>query len=325
MNNLFFFTGENTPALEEKLRFWQQSFIEKYDATNCEVYDQLDQSNMGTLINSLETQPFLAEKRMVIVKDFPFSGAVKKKVETDFLEEQLADLPESTLAIFVSAKPDKRGKFYKWISKHATVESFALPKGRELQSWVQSRVQQGGAQIDAQAAQMLILYCGEDIVRIDGEIQKLLLLDRPQLSRADIQHFVSPTPEGKIFQCLDLMGKVSRVEILRAFEQLFQTGEDSMMVFFMLVRQMRLLLQIRSLLDEGMPSSMIQKKMKLAPFQVGLLVKQAEAFSFSQLKRAHRQLAEMDLKIKTGRLPSSGQGTALLNLSIDHFLCTLYE
>jgi DNA polymerase-3 subunit delta len=325
MPSLFFFTGENTPALEDKLNFWQKEFVKKHDPSNLEVFEDISTNDIGTIVNAIESQPFLADMRMIIIKGFPLAANTKKKIETEVLEESLKDLAETSLVIFVATKPDKRGRFYKWLSKTATVEQFALPKGREMQSWVVERMAKTGMQIESQAVSLLILYCGEDIVRINGEIQKLQLLERTSISAADIQKFVSPTPEGKIFQSLDLMGKASRQETLTSFEKLFQTGEDPMMVFFMMVRQFRLLLQMRSLLDRNMPRPALQKKMKLAPFQVGMLSKQAEAFDFQRLKTAHRCLADMDLKIKTGRIPSSSQGTDLLQLSIEQFLCSIYE
>jgi DNA polymerase-3 subunit delta len=325
MPSLFFFTGQNTPTLEDKLNFWKKEFVKKHDESNLEVFEDIDTKQIGTLINSIESQPFLAEKRMIIIKGLPLAANTKKKIETEALEESLTDIPETSLVIFVATKPDKRGKFYKWMAKNAKLESFDLPKGREMQSWVIQRLQKNGMNIDAQAASLLILYCGEDIVRINGELKKLQLLDRESISTADIQKFVSPTPEGKIFQSLDLMGKASRQETLRSFEKLFQTGQDPMMVFFMLVRQVRLLLQMRSLLDRNMPRPALQKKMKLAPFQVGMLSKQAETFRFDQLRKAYSRLSKMDFKIKTGRIPSSSQGEELLQLSIEQFLCSLYE
>lgn len=325
MSSLFFFTGENTPALEDKLHFWMREFAKKHDAMNLEVFENIVTQDLGTIINSIESQPFLAERRMIVIKDLPLAANTKKKIETEALEECLQDIPESSLIIFVSAKPDKRGKFYKWLSKNAQIEAFALPKGRELQSWVTQRVGQRGKAIDAQAASLLTLYCGEDVVRMDGEIKKLLLLERASISVSDIQKFVSPTPEGKIFQSLDLMGKASRQEVLQSFEKLFQTGQDPMMVFFMMVRQFRLLLQVRTLLDRHTDRPLLQKRMKLAPFQVGMLTKQAESFHTAQLKKAFLKLAEMDYKIKTGQLPTGSQQTDLLQLSLEHFLCSIYE
>ncbi len=325
MPSLFFFTGENTPALEDKLKFWQREFVKKHDSSNLEVFENIASSDIGNIINTIDSQPFLADKRMIVIKDLPLPANSKRKIETDALEEILKNVPETSLVIFVSAKPDKRGRFYKWLSKNSTLENFVLPKGRDLQSWVSERMSKSGLQIQAQAVPLLILYCGEDIVRIDAELKKLQLLERSSISTEDIKKFVSPTPEGKIFQSLDLMGKASKHETLQSFEKLFQTGQDPMMVFFMLVRQLRLLLQMRSLLDRNMPRPALQKKMKLAPFQVGMLVQQAECFRFEQLKKAHATLAQMDFRIKTGKLPSSSQGSELLELSIEQFLCSIYE
>ncbi len=65
-----------------------------------------------------------------------------------------------------------------------------------------------------------------------------------------------------------------------------QDGE--MMVFTMLIRQIRLLIQVK----EGQTAT-------LAPFMVGKLIKQATTFSLPQLLQFHHRLFELDLAQKT--------------------------
>ena len=98
-----------------------------------------------------------------------------------------------------------------------------------------------------------------------------------------------------------------------------------MLIFFMVVRQLRLLIQIKSLLDKNQSRGVIQKRLKLAPFQVNMLIQQARYFSLEKLKEAYKNLAQMDYQIKTGVIPSSSSGEELLHLKFDQFLCSLYE
>jgi len=325
MPNLFLFTGENAQALHEKLRFWQQEFVKKHGEHNLEVFEDLKQPDISRLLMTLESQPFLAERRMVVVKDLPQGADVKMKLETDALEKALEDIPESTLVVFVSPKPDKRTRFSKLILKAAQVETFEIPKGKALADWVVTRFHQRGKKIDTKALQTLIFYCAEDVGRLAGEIDKLSLLEGEGISLAEIERCVSATPEAKIFKALDQIGNGQVQDTLKAFEQLTKSGEDLMMIFFMIVRQVRLLLQIRSLLDRQAHRGEIQKRLKLAPFQVGMLSQQANRFQLSQLTKTYHQLTEIDEQIKTGALPLSGGKNELLHLRIDQVLCSLHE
>jgi len=325
MKNLFFFTGDNTQALQEKLKFWQHEFVKKHEPSNVTIYDEVKQKDLADIISTVETHPFLSDKRMVIIKGLPQAANAKPKLETEILEDLLKDIPETSLVIFASSKPDKRTRFYKQLTKAAQVESFDLPKGRELGDWVLARLKARGKDIEAQALNLLIFSCAENLGRLAGEVEKLSLLETEFLTTSDIERCVSSTPEAKIFKVLDLMGKTTSHELLLEFQQLIKSGEDIMLVFFMIVRQFRLLIQMRSLLDRQASRAEIQKRLKLAPFQVGMLSQQAERFHQEKLKGVYQQLVDIDYQIKTGGIPLTTDNDELLHLRIDQFLCSLSE
>jgi len=325
MNNVFFFTGENTIELQEKLNFWKQEFIKKHTDSNLEVFDEVSQSQLSDIINALESAPFLAERRMVILKGFPFPASSKKKVETESLEAVLQQLPETTLALFVSPAPDKRSRFFKWLNTHAKKETFVAPKGREVISWIQRKFQRHQKSITPQGADMLSFFCGDDLNRIDQEVEKLTLLSLPSIDEKMVERYVTPHPEAKIFKVLDLVGKIPPGKLLQEFSQLVESGEDLMMIFYMIVRQFRLLVQIKFLLLKRLPRDVVQKRMKLAPFQIGGLAKQSENFSLDLLKASFKRLTEIEYQIKTGKTPVSADRSGLLHLRIDQLLCSLYE
>jgi len=325
MSHLFLFTGENHQALQEKLKFWEREFIKKHSENNLEKFNEVTSDNLGQVINAIESQPFLAEKRLIIIKGLPLGTESKVKIETDSLEECLLDIPETSLVLFVSPKPDKRGRFYKFLNKEAQIEGFEVPKGIELKNWVQKKLAQQQKKISNSALDLLILYCAEDVTRLASEIEKLCLLEQSTLDENDIEKYISPTPEAKIFKSLDLISQVPLPRVLASFQDLSKSSESMMLVFFMIVRQFRLLLQIRYLMDQGINRATIQKRLKLAPFQVNMLCQQAGSFQTPVLKRAYQQLAELDFQIKTGQIPSYTNNEELLQLKIDQFLCSLYE
>ncbi len=320
MPNLFFFTGEHTPMREEKLQFWQSEFAKKHGDINLEVVEDAVKVGVPQLMTMIESQPFLAEKRMVVIKGVPAAAHQKSKLDTEALEPLLDSIPESVLVIFVSAKPDKRGRFYKLLAKKATVENFELPKGKALLSWAAQRLGEQGKRIDSRALETLVFYCGEDPQRLQQEIDKLSLLDFDQISVAEVEKYVSATPEAQVFRALDLIGKRPAHEVSQALEDLIKRGEEPLMVFFMLVRQIRLLLQVRSLLDEGTPTAVIQKRLKIAPFQVNMLKSQAEYLSFQQLSKSLIRLQEIDAGVKTGKIPLQSGNPGIFQMHIDRLL-----
>lgn len=98
-----------------------------------------------------------------------------------------------------------------------------------------------------------------------------------------------------LFQFLDSLSP-GNPRLLPLFHQVLETVEPEM-VFFMLIRQLRLLL---ALSDPG--DDMIEEGKHLAPWQQTKLMKQVKQFDTQTLTDAYRKLYEIDLAAKTGAL-----------------------
>jgi len=323
--SIHLFTGNDHQALQEKLGFWEREFVKKHGEANLEKFEDLRQEDISRIIAAFETAPFLGEKRMVIIRGLPASTEKTAKIETDTLEEALKAASETAVIIFVSPVPDKRSRLYKTLVKLAGVESFSIPESRELGPWIEQSVRAKGKRITPGARDLLMLFTSQDVTKLPGEIEKLSLLDQETITEDMIGTFVSPTPEAKIFQMLDLIGTGSSLLVRRSLEQLARSGGEMMMIFSMIVRQFRLLIQVRDLMEKGNRIETIQRRLKIAPFQATMLTRQAKNFSPSQLRSAHTRLADIDLQIKTGKIPLSSGQDDFLHLRIDQLLCSLTE
>jgi len=291
--------------------------VKKHGESNLDVFDVQQSFDENKITNAMTSEPFLGEKRMVVVKSYPPPTDTKIAPATEMFEKTLASIPETTIAVFVSPKPDQRTKSFKFIKNLAQISDFPLLKGRDLGDWARKKLETTGKSIDRAALDLLLLLTGEEMTRISKEIEKLSLLKSPTISEKSIEQVVSPTPEGKIFQVLDSMGKIPLPELLKSFEQLLESEDEGMRVFFMVVRQIRLLVQFRHLLDRKTVPDQIQRRLGLRPFQMGFLSRQARLFQFRKLQKAYAQLAQLDESVKTGK--------ADLPLSLDRWLCSLYE
>ena len=68
--SIYLFYGEDSYSISKKIRFWTDQFEKKHGGdTNIETIEgsQLKPKEFGT---NLQAMPFLAEKRLVIAKDF---------------------------------------------------------------------------------------------------------------------------------------------------------------------------------------------------------------------------------------------------------------
>jgi DNA polymerase-3 subunit delta len=84
--------------------------------------------------------------------------------------------------------------------------------------------------------------------------------------------------------------------------------EDEISLFGMIVRQFRLLIQTREVLDEGKGVSGVIQEIDRRDFIARKLVEQAGRFSMPRLNAIYHRLVEIDEAVKTGQ---SGMAVAL--------------
>lgn len=114
-----------------------------------------------------------------------------------------------------------------------------------------------------------------------------------------------------LFLFLDSIAPRQGAKLVQLFHKVLTTTEAEM-VFFMLVRQIRLLLALHE-----KSSEQIDEVKRLAPWQLNKLQRQAVAFSSEQLISLHTHLFEIDHDMKTGELSTP------LSTAIDIFLLSI--
>lgn len=99
-----------------------------------------------------------------------------------------------------------------------------------------------------------------------------------------------------LFLFLDSIAPRQGAKLVQLFHKVLLTT-DAEMVFFMLVRQVRILLALSE-----KSSEQIDEVKRLAPWQLNKMQRQAKAFSVNELLKLHTQLFEIDRDMKTGGL-----------------------
>lgn len=309
--------GEDELTCSETLKSLQARLgSPELSALNTSVFDGTVVS-MAELKSTCDTIPFMSQRRMVIVHDLLTRLAPQSQKKGDrsrwdkkYLEElagYLPHLPETTRLVLVEhiqlprnhpilrqAKDDRFGY----------VRAFAPPK--DPVQWVRRRAEDKGGEFSPQAAVALVQAVSDDQRLLDQEIEKLLAYtnrERPVNSH-DVSLLVPYAQEAVIFDAVDALGQRDGVKAAQLIHNLLDHDNDPLYLFAMIVRQFRLLIQIKELASEGLDPTAISKKIKLHPFPTRKLYVQTRNFTLEQLERVHRHLLEIDVQIKTGRIDS---------------------
>lgn len=265
------------------------------------------------LASVVHAMPFLAERRLVVLYN-PL-GAMQSAAVRDRFKALLEKVPPTTALVIAIHRPlvaarDKRQGKQHWLQKWAQHQNgkvfekeLLLARGPELVRWIQKQAREEGGEITPDGAALLASLVDDDPRLAAQEISKLLAFvnyGRP-VEPDDVEYLVASVGGGDVFAMVDALGNQNGQQALRMLHQLLDEDEP-LRLFGMVIRQFRLLLLTRELLDSGHRESDIARELKTYPFVVRNLIPQTRNFSMESLENIYRRLLDIDEAIKTGQI-----------------------
>lgn len=233
-----------------------------------------------TLRSSLETMPFGADFRLVIVHGVE---SLAKPV-SEMLVAYLANPNPSCVVCLVAEKLAKNTRLYKAVAKVGpkSVVDCAPMKRWQLPQHVMKIAPGHGVSIAADAAEELVNRCGESTKMLDNQLGTLaeLISPRTSIELADVMENVAQTAEVSPWTFLDV---VSERNAARALE-LYNLMENPSEVFLhsILVGRLRELICAQSLSARG-AAGQLASELGRAPWQVKNHVRWAGRFRPGEL------------------------------------------
>ena len=212
---------------------------------------------------------------------------------------------------------------YKKIVQHATVKTFERLDGSTLSKWIKNRIQKYKTTMDTTTADYLVSQTGQDLWNVDQELNKLSSYceGRP-IMKKDVDHLVVPTIEANVFHLTDALGAKDHRKAVSNLHRTIAAGDNLRQVFYMIVRQFRLFLQVGGYLD-NYPSTTPQNiatSLKLHPFVARNTMGQLKHFNTPELKKAYERLLEIDVGLKTSTIRITVENQDELALAIEKFI-----
>jgi len=260
----------------------------------------------GELRRACSTLPFLGDVRIVVAWDAlsDNKGQFAKEVAG-----YLPELPLTTHIIFVEQRSlSSRNAVLKLAqTTGAPIHLCELPKVNALPRWIQQRTLKHGGKVEPRAAALLSQNIGSNLRLLDQEIQKLLIYcgEGNPITVEDVQVMVPYVQSADvIFNLVDAIGQRNPRNAAYHLHRLLDAGEHPLGIFGMVVRQFRLLIQIRWFVDQRHTEQEIASRLKLHPYVTKKVSAQAVHFTPEQLRAAYRLLMESDMAIKQGQVPA---------------------
>ena len=274
---------------------------------NVVTIDAEDASTSGSLLSELFASPFLAEKRMVVIKNLLSAKLSEVREEVgEIIKNNL--LPDSTVAVFWERTDEFKSKdvktLFELLQKEKYKEHFAALDSGEAVAWFRGQVETAGSTLGRGVAEAAVKLAGVDSFTLKNLADQLVNY-RPgkEITLADLNEFVEEKADDSIFNLVDAIVAGRVQPALAMMREQYRRGEDEQYILGMLIRQFRIMLQIADSLEQN-PSvtpDILAKQLSLHPFVVKKTIPLVKKFSLPDLKHRFSQLAEFDLKTKTGQ------------------------
>ncbi|HEX9019497.1 MAG TPA: DNA polymerase III subunit delta [Anaerolineaceae bacterium] len=289
--------------------FSQDKTLADYNVTRLDGRQASD-DDLRSAANAI---PFFTERRLVILTS-PFSRLTSDAARKRFIA-LLDGLPSSTtLVLVIEDTLERRGwksfpathfvqRWSKEAGKRAHITVCQLPPPNAMPEHIRKEARALKGQFSPEAAAALAAHIGNDTQLAALEIEKLLLsvdFKRP-VEVQDVEELTAQGGQGDVFAMVDALAIGNSRQAIGMLHRLMEVQEP-LSLFGMIVRQFRLLVQARELMDEG-KGSQLAAEMHQVPFVADKLAGQARHFNMAQLEDIYHRLLLVDEAMKTSQMP----------------------
>lgn len=214
---VYWLEGEESYFIDILVNYAEKHILSESEASfNLSVFYGKD-ADWAAVINACRRYPMFAERQVVLLKE------AQQMRDLEKLEGYLEN-PLSSTVFIVSHKEKKvdgRGKLAKALKK-STAEVFTTKKlyENQLPEWANTMIINRGLNIQPKALHILVDHVGNDLSRIENEIEKLTLnlAGKKTISEDDIEKFIGVSKEFNVFELQAAIGQKNLAKSIRIIQ-----------------------------------------------------------------------------------------------------------
>lgn len=213
---VYWLEGEEEYYIDQLVNYAEHNILTEAEAGfNLTVFYGKD-ADWTAVINACRRYPMFAERQVVLLKE------AQQMRDIDKLEGYIEKPLTSTIFVvsYKEKKVDGRSKLAKLLKDKAELFTTKKMYDNQLPDWTNSLIQSKGYTISQKALLLLVEHIGNDLTRIDNEINKLLvnLTGRNAITEDDIERYVGVSKEYNVFELQDAFAKKDRVKAIRIIQ-----------------------------------------------------------------------------------------------------------
>lgn len=296
MSNIILITTSDKIILDEKIKELTKN------SNDIEVvhYD-LSETPIEQLVEDLDTYNFLTSKKIIVGHNANFLSSDKSKIVVEHnierFEKYLENPSCDNILVLTCDNIDKRKKITSILLKQAD-----LVEGKtNIHNIIKNKLE--NYSITSDAEKKLLEYCQDDYERISNELDKLMLykMSEKTINAEDVENIVMKSLDDNIFHLADSILSRNKKEAFELYNNFILHGEQVVNIIRILSNKIRLIYQVKVLLNDGNSDQSISKLLKVHEYPVKLAREASYRYSEKILLADLEKLANLDLEIKSGK------------------------
>lgn len=265
--------------------------------------------SVDSLEESIEVLPFLSSKKCVVVSDLEIEKFNVTEIKK--LKEIVSKIPETTVLIISQSnidastyKSSKWNSFIKLVEKHGNAVNFKKLSRLSLEKQIINWAKKLTLNISQNSVEKLIEYCGDDLLNLRSELEKLsAFADNGEITEDDIELLVSKKAEANVFDLTKAVSQNNYDRALKILHVLLEKKEEPVAILSLLASNYIDMYRVKVAKNSGVPTNKIAELFdyKRKEFRLTLASKACDNYSLKDLRKYISFLKEIDLKLKSSK------------------------
>lgn len=195
---VYWLEGEEEYFIDKAVEYAEDSILSESEKSfNLTIFYGKDAS-WTDVINACRRYPMFTERQVVLLKEAQQMREIEKLAS--YIESPLS----STILVvsYKEKKLDARTKFSRLIKEKGVLVTTKKIYEKDLPHWIQDHVQAKGFTISAKGLALLADHTGNDLTRIENEIDKLVvnLGSKKNITEDEIEKYTGVSKEYNVFE-----------------------------------------------------------------------------------------------------------------------------
>ncbi len=213
---VYWLEGEEPYFIDRLVNYAEHHILDQNDAAfNLTIFYGRD-ADWATIVNTCMRYPMFAERQVVLLKEAQHMKEIEK------LENYIAKPLSSTLLVvsFKDKKIDGRTRFYKVLKEKGEILSTKKLYDSQLPEWTAQMIQEYQLSINQKALLLLIEHIGNDLGRLQNEVEKLSvnLKGTKNITEDDIEVYIGISKEFNVFELQEAIAQKNLYKAIRIIQ-----------------------------------------------------------------------------------------------------------